>query len=260
MEAKFIITGVPRSGTTFLVNSLNKLDRASVFGEICSMRGGKLNKKIHWQKEVQEQRAIKEENSYRSWLIRYAKVPEQPDVRKFHTNELLFKFLDHTFASNNIVGFKLLANHIDRLPATVDYIKARNIKVIHLVRKNILKTVLSGKVRKDVPFEKFKLDYGDIARKATDIQLADIKLEKLFSGKNYLKLFYEDITEDKEICVIPHKIGELVFNFLGLSGNGNLGVFVKRTSPDKISQRITNFKDFKEFVEEVMPEYLHMVD
>jgi hypothetical protein len=266
MEKKpngFVIVGVPRTGTTMLVNSLNNLSNVTVYGEICAVRGGKPKKK-HWQPIVQKQREIKERNSFRVWAIEKYGIPQDcydltqrtdyPVIRL-----LIPEYLDDIFSRDSLVGFKLLYPHTIKLPEVVEYIKAQNISVIHLTRDNVLKTALSMKVKKDVPFSKFRVDVTDIENKVYEIIRRDKYIGSVFYGCKYMNMTYEELTLNMSTTTLPTTPTKKMLGFLGIEPQ-ELICSIKRTSPNKISDRLLNYNELSDLVYKKLPEFSKYLD
>lgn len=61
-------------------------------------------------------------------------------------NRHLFRFLDYLYAPRSdylAIGFKLMYNEAVPLPAVLPYARSRHIRVIHLIRENLLDVALS---------------------------------------------------------------------------------------------------------------------
>ena len=55
------------------------------------------------------------------------------------------------------VGIKISYNHIEKFPEISSWIVSKNAKIIHLIRKNILKTILSLQTAKESKLYHFRL-------------------------------------------------------------------------------------------------------
>lgn len=182
---KFIIIGRSRTGSGLLVDLLNSHPAINAYGEIFIMLNGRTCKEI-WRKTF----------CRKSRSIKY-------------------------------VGFKLFYYHpIDSSDKTVwDYIKADpNIKIIHLKRINMLRTIVSKKIADKTKVWKQKTNENGILKKDKLVELsfnecidefnqmrkwerdAEIALEK----NDIIQINYEDLVENKENTM------KRIFEFLNI--------------------------------------------
>lgn len=207
----FVIVGLSRTGSTMLVNSLNRIPNVTCFGEIAVLRDGK-PKPPHPQETLELQRQIKTTSSFRTWVVNEFKLPnDKYDVSDIFDNGKdislsLIKWLQWIFHKDRTVGFKLLFPHIQETIQLVGILKMLNVNFIHLYR-NPQKRVQSLINKGHIP-EKRRKEYERLS------VMQDNTIEYWFP--NSLKISYEDITNDKEIKEIPSDVAGKITDFLGL--------------------------------------------
>ncbi|MDT0650821.1 sulfotransferase [Autumnicola edwardsiae] len=153
------------------------------------------------------------------------------------------------------VGFKLFYNHpYDQDQDVWDIIEAdRDIRIIHLTRRNYLRSYLSEKIGEKtkkwtesihkpdnllIQDKKVTLDYEECQRIFERTQQNEINTRKRFRNHDFIEVAYEDLQENKE------EVLSKIFGFLGVS-------FIveevpnKKQNPERISDLLINYKDLK---------------
>ncbi|WP_424494771.1 sulfotransferase [Salinimicrobium sp. GXAS 041] len=153
------------------------------------------------------------------------------------------------------VGFKLFYNHpYDQDQAVWDLIEAdKDIRIIHLVRRNYLRSYLSEKIgektkkwtesihkpdRLSIDDKKVSLDYKECQKVFERTQKYEINTRERFRDHNFIEVAYEDLQENKE------EVLSRIFGFLEVS-------FIveevpnKKQNPEKVSNLLINYKELK---------------
>ena len=149
------------------------------------------------------------------------------------------------------VGFKLPYYQFFQFKYLDDWMHINNVKIIHLIRENVLKQYLSGKAvkeRKGVYHSEMKHNDVSIFLNADTIfnELNQIKSEvdyfkqKYSEDKNYLEIEYEDFIKNTE--EVFYKIRE----FLEISSEEFKEFRLKKLNSDNVETLITNYKEIKE--------------
>lgn len=124
-DTNFVLLTAPRSGSTWLVSMLNKVEGASAYGELFLPR--------------------KRQPDQVQWDVDFA----YPRFFDQHTPELplrplkVFAYLNRLYRQEGVVGFKLMYAHLKKYPELFAYLQLRRIRVIHLVRRNSFDVILS---------------------------------------------------------------------------------------------------------------------
>ena len=93
------------------------------------------------------------------------------------------------------IGFKIMLNQIEKFSTMSDYFFKNDVKVIHLVRDNILKTFISrisvsqkkvAHTQKKLKFTKIYIPTEKIETKLQKIKNDNKALEKLFFNRNII--------------------------------------------------------------------------
>jgi hypothetical protein len=153
---------------------------------------------------------------------------------------------------DKVSGFKLFYYHTKgkNKEELYNYIKENNIKVIHLKRKNKLRTVISSNIamkhgwhriksKKDLlslEERRFNVSVDSLLKEIKKTEEMEKEHDKIFP--NGLEVFYEEMNE-----IMPN-----VFNFLGVK-NVPLKTDMIRQNPEKLSDIIINYDEVKKALE-----------
>ncbi|MEZ5541455.1 MAG: sulfotransferase [Pseudomonadota bacterium] len=128
---RFVTVSTQRSGSTWLTDLLNSHPDIASYTELLLLQGrgipdwGRYKDMTYWQTWREDLRGT----------ARY--------VRPLG----LFRYLDEALsrhADRQAVGLKLMYSQIVHFPETLLYLRRRQVRIIHLVRRNVLDVVLSG--------------------------------------------------------------------------------------------------------------------
>jgi LPS sulfotransferase NodH len=228
---KFIILSRSRTGSEYLRSLLNSHREISVFGELFQLKD-----QINWHFPgyygSRKQRAVLEENPV---------LFLEKEVFRTHPNH------------KKAVGFKIFYYHAqDGNHKSVWNIlqNQKDLKVIHLKRKNILKTHLSKKranntgkwiklTKENEEFEPIVLDYDECLYEFTKTRTWEEQYSTLFEGHDQLEVFYENLTKD------THNEVQRILKFLGVKEE-ELKSNTYKQSGQPISKAIANYFELKE--------------
>jgi LPS sulfotransferase NodH len=226
---KFVILTTQRSGSTVLWRCLDSNPVVSVRGEMFLPRHPGVNTYMAFRK-----------SSTRNQIRHYL-------ANRRNINAYFGRFFS-VWPDAEAVGFKLMYGQMNS--NIRKWIVDNNVSIIHLVRKNTLKIILSRETKnlrqvahitsgeriKDV---KVKLDVDTlvprISRMADQVQ----KHREMFSMLPYLEVTYEDFVSDPGGCA------ERIFAFLGVSGVDNLELPLKKINPDSVERLIENYAEVR---------------
>ena len=243
---KFLIITQPRSGSSFLTSCLNShpqihCPRGSLFTKrnlspIKGFKPGFLTvdrKKSPYYK-------------YRSSSFK------RQFAHRFRRNKLIHEFLSAWYAryqESEAVGFKVNYSQISKYPATISWVKQNDVKIIHLVRKNLLKRHVSNKiaVTRDVhhskealkPIKVFidpKILLEDFRRRQNRFE----RYRKLFRDFPFLEVSYESMVADQNT-----ETGK-VLKFLGMNQLMALTTDLVKVNPDSLGEIIENYDTVKQ--------------
>lgn len=176
------------------------------------------------------------------------------------------EFFNNRSQKTKQVGFKLFYSHPRGEDKKIwDIISEdKDVKIIHLMRKNILRIFLSQKIGlknklwtenifkpNNTPLEskKVALDFQEAQAAFHKISDYQDKTKKLFKNHSYLETYYEDIVADRE--------SELknIFHFLGLP-KMKVSADNKKQNPENLNELIDNYSEFKDYFKDTQWKYL----
>lgn len=264
MKRSFVIIAQPRTGTSMLVNTLNKFPNFYVLGEVFVWRGGK-ERKWFRDEETKIQYHRNHANNLRSWFIKKYNLKNPPHdimplLKQKGLDSHAKQYLDNYYNREGITGFKLLQPHINGIPSVIDYINHNNIYKIHLMRKNPLHQVISADwhTRNEI----FKCNVNSVIKRARKNIEDQKKLFTWFDKGKYISFYYEDITGNSNITRLDEGLVKTLYKFLDLPLD-NLPdgkVFFRKYGPPRISQRISNIKELEEKLKKDAPELVKWID
>jgi LPS sulfotransferase NodH len=124
---RFVILGTQRTGTILLMGLLDSHPEIACTGELFQHKADQV------QHSVPRYR-LHVTSSLKNRILHLA--ARRRSIQGYLDD--LFTILDAP-----VVGFKLMLDQAQRFPAVLDYLKAHDFKVIHIVRQNLLKTYIS---------------------------------------------------------------------------------------------------------------------
>ena len=236
--SNFVILSLKRSGSTFLVSSLNTHEEIICTGEIF--------------KETRPSNIIMPEYSYdltkkESLGSRLKHFTSKPKLVKFH--------LDKIYSSTEkSLGFKLMPRQIKRYPSSIEYIIQQNIPAVLLIRKNYLERLIS--IQKAAKTKVFISSISTNKDQATTIELnpktiiqtfdqmdQETELMKSYAAKTKsIAINYEDLTMNT-----PEKTQLEILDFIGVSKiplTSNLKKLIKKP----MSEVVTNFDEIQKII------------
>jgi len=142
------------------------------------------------------------------------------------------------------IGFKLSYNHVEKYPEIAIWVKEHNVRVIHFVRNNVLKTILSlatahkrelyHATQKVAPvkvhLQPAKL-LRDLGRRTRQLE----KYRAMFADQPYLEVSYESFVADRDAET------RQVLRFLDIGDFMPLDTDLVKINPDSIADIIENY-------------------
>lgn len=234
---KFIILCRSRTGSNLLLNQLQFHKNVRVFYEIFS-----------------QDKSPKEFWDYINYDIQ--------DIRKLKQNNPI-KFLD-SFVFREMpfnveaVGFKLFYYHAKQGKSQEiwQYLQDQpELKIIHLVRKNLLETYASKQIAlatnswyikngervKNNPV--IKLDYKETIKAFEQTRKLEAEKDTFFQNYQILKIFYEDLVKDNLAEM------EKIQKFLDVKPTP-VSISTQKRSPQSLQQIIQNYSELKQSFQE----------
>lgn len=248
---KFIIVSHQRSGSAFFTTLLNSSP------QILCLRECLLLREVGPASEYNFVRFLTRHLPPNIHSIFQLAPEEQNTLFKQHIES----YLEETFAERpgvEAIGFKFMYDQIRRFPMAIRWMERKGVYVIHLIRRNTLKTILSWLTRTErgfphstepVPPVKVRVDCKPLKNELHFIRGNIEKHRKDFSQQfRYLEVFYEDLVKFRERELL--RIG----SFLGLGPLGHLNTDLVKLNSDSIKDIVENY-DGLEFTLKGTPFY-----
>jgi LPS sulfotransferase NodH len=184
-----------------------------------------------------------------------------PSVRMYHEifadhNRQIGKNFEKTFATvfqpesqaTQIVGFKVFYNHLtdEEWQKLAAY---RDLKIIHLTRRNRLKTVISLEIAfrtgqwtksshgSDPREKRLLLDPALLMQRLEQIEAGEVATRLRFSDRPMLEVVYEDLVRS------PLKGFQAIGQYLDVSDMDPAKIKLKKQNPEPLQQLISNFHE-----------------
>lgn len=192
VNANFVVLTTNRSGSEWIISTLNNFPDVSAHGELFLPRPRSLNGK--WDAEFAYTRFV--ETKFKSFAIRPFSV---------------FSYLNSLYSMPGKVGFKLMYKQLGLYPEILAYFMRHRIRVLHLVRHNHLDVMVSYAVKAKIG--QAHLLVGQSAPDKLQVELDTRNLVRQFSWLQkqqniarklllwcklpYLEVAYEDMVHDQ---------------------------------------------------------------
>lgn len=191
-ESKFVVFTTNRSGSTWLMSTLNSLPGVTAQGELF-LRRARVSER-RWDSDFARPRFIETKS-------------EGLPFRPFS----VFSYLNALYRTPGTVGFKLMYAQLGYYPEILAYLIRHRMRVVHLVRRNHLDVVLSYAVKAKIgqahlllgqsaPDDmRVELDTENLIRRLAWLQKKQSIARKLLSGcrSPHLEVAYEDLLRDQ---------------------------------------------------------------
>jgi LPS sulfotransferase NodH len=207
MESKFVVLTTNRSGSTWLMSTLNSLPCVTAQGELFLPRVRASERR--WDSDFACPRFI--ETKFEGLAVRPFSV---------------FSYLDDLYSTPGAVGFKLMYKQLGLYPEIMAYFMRHRMRVVHLVRQNHLDVLLSDAVKAKIgrahvlsgqsaPEDiRVKVDTENLIKQLEWLQRKQDVARKLLSWCRlpYVEVAYEDLHRD------PAHF-RLIWDFLSIKSN-----------------------------------------
>ena len=226
---RFIILTTQRSGSTLLWKYLNGHPNVFACGEMFLPEHGGTNAYAAFRKSSTKRR-----------LSHY-----------IYNQQNVTAYLDQFFSTDQVFescGFKLMYDQNSR--NIKNWLIKHNVSIIHLIRENILKKIVSGETAKargvahlkpneTVENVKIDLDVNRLIHRIITVT-KEIRLNsEKFSMLPYAEVRYEDFVND------PPGTAKGIFDFLGVTNVSNLEMPLKKINPAAVELSIGNYSEVR---------------
>ncbi len=238
--SRFIVISKQRSGTGFLETLLNTHPNIFCTGELLLLDRGDSFPKI-WLE------ALRKEDKY--ILYKYASKLFRDYFGKF--------FASH---SEKHVGFDIKYDQMNTIANLTELLNEFDVKIVHLIRRNYLKTYLSLLVniekqkrgRKAHDLKKYdpikvRVNTDERLHRELTSRKREIEYFSEFLPKHFetMTLFYEDFFDkSEEAQTMKPEILSSIFEFLGEDEQMfDLASPIRKTNPSRIEDIVTNYDE-----------------
>ncbi len=240
---KFVIVTLPRTGSTLLSKSLNRHPEIFCDDEIFHFGFRDYFSKNQFR-FLKLRSLPKKINYVINYPLTYLKL--RGFLNRYYTN----KPNEHFKAR----GFKLMYYQTYYTPGLISYLKKNNIKVILLLRENILRNALSDMRARSTGvyhhqdnneeirsgLKKLNVDTQELQKKMSAIVKQNKKLAGIVSDMDYIKIRYEDFSDwDKTMNRIEA--------FLNVSTTV-ISAGTQKLNPDNLQDMIENYSEVESWL------------
>lgn len=241
---KFAILGIQRTGTTLVRTTLDSHPDIMCLGEIFQMRSGM----AHGQAP---RRGFKTRTD-----LGYQSYIQQSALRRLRNriarNSMVREYLDNIYQSPGYaaIGFKFMYSQLRKYPSVLQYIRTKNIRVIHVVRENVLKTHLSkltmrarglAHSTRKANLVSVRVPTNDLIKTLNKIQDNGMRWKQALDGHSeYMQITYESFVEDNASVLSE------VLAFLEVDPNVSLQSDLVQLNTAPLHEIIENFDEVQD--------------
>ncbi len=232
--ARFVLLTTQRTGSSWLTTLLDSHPSSDAYGELFLPGEG--------ERPPWGARRVERFWSARDKLARSGRSTRRPRAT--------FSYLDHLFASNpdaQAIGFKLMYDQAVKYPETLVYCMRNRVRVIHLVRPNILDMVISRELMvargeahataadEVIPLQ-VTLDPESIRRRLRLLELETVSFRKALRALRlrHLEVAYDALASDTQILAG-------VLRFLDLPADAALESPLVKVNDRRQSELVENY-------------------
>jgi LPS sulfotransferase NodH len=164
--------------------------------------------------------------------------------------KVLSTVFQHESRSTRMVGFKVFYNHLLEQEWS-KLVTLKDLKVIHLTRRNRLRTVISLEIAfktgqwtksgrsSSLQEKRIRLEPPKLLRRLEQIEQGETATRLRFRDRRILEVVYEDMVRS------PEEAFAAVGAFLGVDGIDPEKIPLKRQNPESLEQLIINYNEIK---------------
>lgn len=197
------------------------------------------------------------------WLER---IKKDPDAIQPHSRPKIFEdyltYLESLFPEKTAIIIDIKYHQVDWIPMLMNVLKLKKVKIIHLLRRNILKLYLSNLLNRnkkelnrplhtvkggpDVEAVKIQLDLNDLIANLKLLSNVQNRHTAILSHNfDYLEVSYEDCINGRERDdSINSNVLEKIYTFIGIQDRNNqLQTHFTKMNSNTLSDLIENYQD-----------------
>lgn len=188
------------------------------------------------------------------------------DIRGSNSRDVWNNFFSKKSKNIKFAGFKLFYTHPFHTDdkAVWDIIaNDKDIRIIHLVRKNKIRTYLSGEIAKKtdrwtrkgnnsitLDEKRIEIDFDNFFGRLDDIDKYENRTREDYKNHQFIEICYEDLVSNKD------KTLNKVYNFLGVTTKSAAKSNYKKQNSESLKELIMNFDQFNSKVKGSKYSYL----
>jgi len=209
-NTRFAVVGLARTGSNFLLAGLSNSTEIKTYDEVFAKHKREVGKDFD--------------------RIYSALISEPPNDAK-------------------LIGFKLFYYHLTDTEWQ-NFLKRRDFTIIHLTRKNYLRTIVSleiamktnvwysyGDELSDKKIKRVTLDADKIVQRIEEIRTAENQARLRFNGWDLLEVTYEDLVRN------PVQEFDRVTSFLSIANIDVAAINLRRQNPESLENLVENYNE-----------------
>ena len=246
---KFLIITQPRSGSAWFMSCLNS------HPQIYCPRLPTLFSKYNLSPLKRfKPRFLQIDNRISPYYQYRSRSFKRQIAHRFNRNNLIHEFLSDLYTENRnvkAIGFKVNYSQVRKYPATISWVKQNNVKIMHLIRINLLKRLVSHKIAKArnllhstqavKPMKIYidpKILIQDFRRRRARFDKYNKRFMEVFKVP-FLEVAYESLLAD-----LDTEIGK-VLKFLEIDEFMPLTSEFVKINPDSLEDIVENYSEIK---------------
>lgn len=164
------------------------------------------------------------------------------------SGEYIEQVINKTYEDKHTI-FKLMYNQVNYHDGLYEYILKNKIPMIHLMRKNIVKQIISGMTAATTEHNALDISPKELKKMVKEAEALNIAWAKAFKDHIKLTLYYEDIIGEQEMdrTYVAHDANVAICKFFGVTSY-LLHADTKKKNKEDISVYLPNINEIrKEF-------------
>jgi len=253
---KYVLVGTQRSGTTLLRTMLDSHPEILCLGEtfyinkyLIYERNARQNTNAQLMGMIRRESFTQwKEHSYKTYL---SKSIRRQLMHVLMSSRTIDQYLDKLYATEgyDAIGYKVMMNQMRKFPNILPYIKNNDVRVIHILRKNVFSILLSALTMKARGYShspiggtvvKINIPTNNLENRLYSIQQEGEQLIELFKHDSpYMMITYEEFIRNKD------QYASDMLNFLGVDSDVALSSELVKLNTAPVSDYVENIDDVR---------------
>lgn len=235
---KFLILSSQRSGSTFFRKYIDSHSEIDCRGEIF----------IRKQSD-----AFVAGEKYHLYCSEYL---HRRILSKIGAHRLLAPVFIDEFYSNGVSsfkakGFKLMYNQYKKHKISMNLLNKKNIKIIHFVRSNVLKRLISQELllargvahsNKKLPVLKIRINEKKLLKRLRMMVNEENHFRNVITNNDHIEVKYETFVRDKNEEI------RKILKFLNIEKFEELSTDLKKVNPNDLKKILVNYSEIKQII------------